>query len=215
MTTRDDLQIAGRALRLPPTERGRARWRRIVDVAARLFEERGYANVTISDIVAETGGSLATVYKWFGNKEELFMAVWGVLITEVCERISLLKHDGKTLEEDIENAIGLISSNVPFRFARVALLESGMFTRFSSEILATVEEKTNVPIANTFRRLREKYGTEFKLSDREMALVYVRYFRGLFLEVVFRPDDATERVESGKRILKEILLSLVMTCERG
>ena len=215
MTTRDDLQIAGRALRLPPTERGRARWRRIVDVAARLFEERGYANVTISDIVAETGGSLATGYKWFGNKEELFMAVWGVLITEVCERISLLKHDGKTLEEDIENAIGLISSNVPFRFARVALLESGMFTRFSSEILATVEEKTNVPIANTFRRLREKYGTEFKLSDREMALVYVRYFRGLFLEVVFRPDDATERVESGKRILKEILLSLVMTCERG
>ena len=213
--TSNDLQIAGRTLRRPPTERGKARWRRIVDVAARLFEERGYANVTIADIVAESGGSLTTVYKWFGNKEELFLGVFSVLITEVCERISSLKHDGKTLEEDIENVIGLISSNVPFRFARVALLESGMFTRFSSEILATVEEKTNVPIANTFRRLREKHGAEFKLSDQDMAFVYVRFFRGLFLEVVFRPDDATKRVESGKRILKEILLSLVKTCERG
>lgn len=52
-----------------------SRCTKIVDVAHRLFLDRGYENVSMSDIVKESGGSLATLYKHFGNKEQLFIYV--------------------------------------------------------------------------------------------------------------------------------------------
>ncbi len=52
-----------------------SRCTKIVDVAHRLFLDRGYENVSMNDIVKEAGGSLATLYKHFGNKEQLFIYV--------------------------------------------------------------------------------------------------------------------------------------------
>lgn len=48
---------------------------KIIDVAHRLFLDRGYENVSMNDIVKESGGSLATVYKHFGNKSQLLIKV--------------------------------------------------------------------------------------------------------------------------------------------
>ena len=45
------------------------------DVAYRLFLENGYEKVSMSDIVKHSGGSLATLYKHFGSKEQLFIYV--------------------------------------------------------------------------------------------------------------------------------------------
>jgi len=52
-----------------------SRCTKIVDVAHRLFLDRGYENVSMNDIVKVAGGSLATLYKHFGNKEQLFIYV--------------------------------------------------------------------------------------------------------------------------------------------
>jgi TetR/AcrR family transcriptional repressor of mexJK operon len=47
----------------------------IVRKAAALFIEKGYANVTIDEIIRLVGGSKATLYARFGGKEGLFDAV--------------------------------------------------------------------------------------------------------------------------------------------
>lgn len=47
----------------------------IVDSARALFIEQGYENTTLGEIVDRAGGSLATVYKLFGNKDGLLEAV--------------------------------------------------------------------------------------------------------------------------------------------
>lgn len=44
----------------------------ILKEAARLFFERGYEAVSINDIIDATGGSKATIYGLFGDKEGLF-----------------------------------------------------------------------------------------------------------------------------------------------
>lgn len=44
----------------------------ILKEAARLFFERGYEAVSINDIIDATGGSKATIYALFGDKEGLF-----------------------------------------------------------------------------------------------------------------------------------------------
>ena len=51
------------------------RKRAIVDAARSLFAEQGYERTTLKDIVDRAGGSLATVYKVFGNKDGLLEAV--------------------------------------------------------------------------------------------------------------------------------------------
>ena len=51
------------------------RCQRFVEVAERLFLERGFAGTSVNEVVRLAGGSLATLYAEFSTKEALFEAV--------------------------------------------------------------------------------------------------------------------------------------------
>jgi AcrR family transcriptional regulator len=53
----------------------RATAERILQVASRMFTERGFANVSVRDICRETGTTAPVIYYYFGNKKGLFEAV--------------------------------------------------------------------------------------------------------------------------------------------
>ncbi|MGA1859539.1 TetR/AcrR family transcriptional regulator [Azospirillum sp. 11R-A] len=55
--------------------RGLARRQAILTAARRLFVEKGFGKTTLSDIIAVAGGSRATLYEHFGDKEGLFRAI--------------------------------------------------------------------------------------------------------------------------------------------
>ncbi len=59
------------------TDHGRANNRkdRIMDVALRIFAEKGFQNATISEISKDAGCSEATIYEHFGTKEDLLFAI--------------------------------------------------------------------------------------------------------------------------------------------
>lgn len=65
-----------------PLPRREARKTAILDAAAALFSERGYGATSLSDVVKRSGGSLATLYDLFGNKQGLFRA----LIEDRCRK---------------------------------------------------------------------------------------------------------------------------------
>ena len=50
---------------------------RIIDAALQVFGEKGYYNATISEIAREAGVSEATIYEYFGCKEDLLFAIPG------------------------------------------------------------------------------------------------------------------------------------------
>lgn len=58
-----------------PTRKGEARRTRLLETAAESFLRVGYAETSMQKIVSEAGGSAATVYQLFGNKEGLLIAV--------------------------------------------------------------------------------------------------------------------------------------------
>ncbi len=62
-------------IRHAPTAKGEARRERLLDAAADAFLSRGYAGTSTQMIVGEAGGSVATLYQMFGNKEGLLIAV--------------------------------------------------------------------------------------------------------------------------------------------
>lgn len=60
---------------IPQTRRGQERRLALLLSATTLFLERGYDAVSLDDVVQHAGGSKATIYKYFGNKEGLFTAI--------------------------------------------------------------------------------------------------------------------------------------------
>lgn len=62
--------------KLPRRERENLRQRgEILDVALRLFSEKGYHNVSMHEIAKEAEFGIGTLYKFFNNKEELYKAI--------------------------------------------------------------------------------------------------------------------------------------------
>lgn len=60
---------------LPSTRRGHERRLALLLRATELFLDKGYDAVSLDDIVSDAGGSKASIYRYFGNKEGLFKAI--------------------------------------------------------------------------------------------------------------------------------------------
>lgn len=59
----------------PQTRRGQERRLALLISATDLFLDKGYDAVSLDDIVNHAGGSKASIYKYFGNKDGLFTAI--------------------------------------------------------------------------------------------------------------------------------------------
>ncbi len=74
-------------------ERKKARTRRVIaDAAARLFAERGYEQVTVSDVAREADVSEQTVYNYFQTKEQLVTDLHPYFQEELDRRIRTRAH---------------------------------------------------------------------------------------------------------------------------
>src|SRR5262249_18492928 len=70
------------------------RRKRILAAARDVFLERGYANASIDAVVERSGGSKATVYQLFGNKEGLLAALVAEGAEELAHLVEALPLDG-------------------------------------------------------------------------------------------------------------------------
>lgn len=64
------------APKIPRTSRGAERRALLLDEATELFLKYGYDNVSLDQIVEHAGGSKASIYKYFGSKHGLFVAIY-------------------------------------------------------------------------------------------------------------------------------------------
>jgi AcrR family transcriptional regulator len=67
-----------------------ARRQQIVDAARERFSTHGFAHTSMADIVTESGLSTGAIYRYFGSKEEIIIAV--------CEQASSAFPDALTFE---------------------------------------------------------------------------------------------------------------------
>ena len=65
------------------TPRGERRRAAMLEAAKAVFIEQGYADATLDEVIRRSGGSRATLYKQFGDKEGLFAAT----IADICAKI--------------------------------------------------------------------------------------------------------------------------------
>lgn len=72
-----DSDIARRRMerRMASGRKSDARWREVLDGAARVFQHLGYPQTTLEDIATEVGINRATLYYYVGTKEELLVSL--------------------------------------------------------------------------------------------------------------------------------------------
>jgi len=74
--------------------RGEIRVEKFLQAATEVFLERGYRNARLADIVARAGGSLATLYRVFGNKDGLVHAIMHESIGSFGHSMDVLNEPG-------------------------------------------------------------------------------------------------------------------------
>ena len=176
------------------SEKSRKRYELIVKTALELFLKNGYEKTSLSDIVAISGGSLASIYTFFENKEGLFKAIIeheiDELINEIDEKIDLkISH---SLEEFLTKFATIIFSIIcrkkKISLGRIMMSEGpkdgGLLGRaFLDQIL----NKIDLVLINFLERdeikikLNPKFPTKFIAKSFMQSVIGVYYYDALML----------------------------------
>ena len=74
----------------------------ILQAGIEVFLEYGYVSASVDEIVRRAGGSKRTVYKYFGNKEELFAAIIASLAAQMLSPLSAAIDGDSALQTTLE-----------------------------------------------------------------------------------------------------------------
>lgn len=91
---------------LPRREREKLRRRQeMLDTALRLFSEKGFHNVSMHEVARESEFAIATLYKFFKNKDDLYKALMLDMSDQVALEIKNSLRNAKNEVEVIREAI--------------------------------------------------------------------------------------------------------------
>jgi AcrR family transcriptional regulator len=126
-------------------DRGVARRQAFLIAAREVFLEQGYVAASVNDVVRRAGGSLATLYAQFGNKEGLFLAVTQDQHERFTRAITPESVDHLPLEEGLraigEHFMRALLSHDNLAFFRIVVSEGRKFPDQMLRYMQTGAEK--------------------------------------------------------------------------
>ena len=151
----------------------------IIEAAQRMFQRYGYRKTTIEEMAAEAGKGKSTLYYYFRNKEEIFLAViwdeWDTIISQANEALK----DKHTVEERLKTYIlvkikGIANFANVYRSLRSELLEKYPFIpKFREEAKARETQLILDLIRSSSDRNRLRYQGDEELELIAFSLVNI------------------------------------------
>lgn len=121
--------------------RGATRRRAMLEAACRLFLERGFESTSVGDVVHRSGGSLATLYAWFGSKEGLFEAIVAEVSARITAGLDEPELESRPLDEALrafgERVLDLALCPEGVRWHRMCVAEGHKFPVLRRALLRT------------------------------------------------------------------------------
>jgi AcrR family transcriptional regulator len=149
---------------------------RIIEAAAHVFAQKGYAGAAVADIAVKAEIGKGTIYAYFDSKEDLFFAVfeWFMLRTGADAKVSI-SHLGESAAQRLE-----------------ALSESimGMWDEIRDAFTLTIEFWA----ASSSSQMRERFKEAFRRLYEEFRAIVVSLIRDGIERGEFRADVNAESV---------------------
>jgi AcrR family transcriptional regulator len=172
------------------------RRQQLLDVAARLFRERGYHVTSMRDLAHEVGMLSGSIYYHFSSKEELLLAVYEEGLRHIAEQVDAAVAERNTPWERLEAGC---TAHLE------ALLELSDYTQVMIRVLPPEGGK----VAERLLELRDQYEARFRKLIDALALPDAadrRYLRLLLMgglnwsHVWYRPGGDTPAVIAHRMI---------------
>ncbi|WP_420110607.1 TetR/AcrR family transcriptional regulator, partial [Pseudactinotalea sp.] len=186
--TKDDMKTAppAPARRLPRAEVRR----RLIDAAAAVFTELGYADATVERIALSAGFTKGAVYSNFGGKQDLFAAVLQERSETERERLLVETRDDPT---DVpRTAAKIVAESITSDTQREQLgLEFAARAARDTEARQawTPLRRTQREVAErTIRAVAERSGLELRVDPELAALILHCLTNGLAMEHLADPE---------------------------
>ncbi len=190
----DDFEIETKQLDLPADRRTQ-----ILEAAASVFPQKGYAGTTLQDVALEAGISSSAIYQYFRSKEDLFLALTDNLsFVELLGQINLSFNEKKEISyEDVRKSL----IDVAEAFTDTHMRHAEIIRMFISEARSFPEVgkryciRLITPVEKLLNRYLAQQMNRGILRDVEVQLA-VHAFYGIFLNFVI-----TQKLLVGEDIL--------------
>jgi AcrR family transcriptional regulator len=111
------------------------------EAASRLFLERGFEGTSVSEVVQRSGGSLATLYAFFGSKEGLFEAIIEEIAGQIVAPLDAPEFESRPLDEGLrifgERFLSLVLGPAALRWHRMCVVEGPKFPELRAALTRT------------------------------------------------------------------------------
>ncbi|MFG1733236.1 TetR/AcrR family transcriptional regulator [Paenibacillus sp. 843] len=173
----------------------------VFDAAFQLFSRHGYQKVSVNEIAQKAGVSPATIYNYFGTKDQLYMEMikdWTDKQLEVYERIL---DSARSFAEKTREIMQLEAKNLTFLSEEFRKFQTSEERGISQTIQQYSEEKVK-GFFMRFVALGKQEGYIHKNQTEEVAMLYFSMFMN---ELGRRWDSGNQEYGNGSM---ETLLEL-------
>jgi len=163
---------------------------RILDSALQLFSERGFKATTTRLIAENAGINEVTLFRYFGSKEKLFLAV---IEQETKMRMGIVQIEPEPSENMVDELTmdgNMITKSMLERasFFRLMVLEMDRYPEIW-EHMAAVPQTAISQLSNYFNRAKENGFVRADVDSEEMAITFFSYlFRILVANALLGSD---------------------------
>ncbi len=176
-----------------------------LDTALRLFIEHGYNGVSMDTIVAEAGGSKATLYRYFPSKEALF----GGIVDDLQRQLAAVPPAPDYIDLPLQEGLRLLGSAtadaaLSERAIVLLRLAAGEYSRFPAlaELLFTQSPERSYERFRDYLEAKQHQG-EVDIADYQIAaehflagLVGHQQLRMLLGADSPTPDQINDRIDA-------------------
>ncbi len=175
------------------TKEPEERRQEILDMAMKLFSDKGYEQTSITDIARAIGVAQGLCYRYFPSKEALFDCAVERYADELAGRLSLQAgRPGLTLKELIETmTLTAERPDSPYYGA----FHAGENKKFHGQLVLAVCEKLSKTVLQLLSESQKR--GEIRLKDLHTAASFCVYGQiGILLDKDLTPEEKTNRIRA-------------------
>jgi TetR/AcrR family transcriptional regulator, transcriptional repressor for nem operon len=178
----------------------------IIKIASKLFLQKSFKEVTMKDIVTQTGLSKGAFYHYFESKEQLFLEVLDFFFTDVMTH-AYTKYSKESLYKFYHDYANEINSNEYFalmgneidggfnvNYFMLAFDALKLFPEFRKKMIAGFDIELGI-WSGVIKTARENGEIKSSMTDEEIAKTFIYLSDGIAMHMIMRGCKIEEMIK--------------------